>query len=386
MAQDDGAATLIVESSERDSDILWASGFWAGDPFVFAEIAGRTHLILSDLELGRGRKEARVDTVHSWTEVELGAKSKSGKPKPSFAEVVAHFLGENDVSSLRVPSRFPLSLADGLRRLGFTVEPATEPFFPARGRKTPDEIAHIEAAQAATEDAMLFAIDRIRASEVVDGTLHLDGAPLEVDRLKEMVRVHLLRAGYQLGTFIIAPGDQGCDPHDTGSGPLRAGETIIIDIFPRHIGSRFWGDMTRTVVKGEATEEQRRLHATVRDAQEAAIAAIEPGVTGAVVHRAAQQVIEDAGYVTEVRDGDWVGFFHGTGHGVGLDIHEPPRLSLGGPTLEEGMVVTVEPGLYYPGLGGCRIEDIVVVTADGCRNLNRAPKELEVDGAGVGGR
>jgi Xaa-Pro aminopeptidase len=136
--------------------------------------------------------------------------------------------------------------------------------------------------------------------------------------------------------------------------------------------------MTRTVVKGRASDDLRRLHAAVRDAQATAIAAIAPGVTGDEVHRRVQQVFERAGYPTELRGGDWVGFFHGTGHGVGLDIHEPPRLSRGGPVLAEGMVITVEPGLYYPGLGGCRLEDLVVVTESGCRNLNRAPYDLEV--------
>jgi Xaa-Pro aminopeptidase len=163
-----------------------------------------------------------------------------------------------------------------------------------------------------------------------------------------------------------------------GSGPLRAGETIIIDVFPRDLRTKYWGDMTRTVVKGRATDEVRRLHAAVREAHAAGVAAIAPGVTGDEVHRRVQAVFERSGFPTELRGGDWVGFFHGTGHGVGLDIHEPPRLSKNGPVLAEGMVITVEPGLYYPGVGGCRLEDLVVVTETGCRNLNRAPYDLEV--------
>ena len=378
MNDGDRRATLLVEASERDSDLLWASGFRAGDPFVFAEIDGRTFLLLTDLELGRGKKESSVDEVLSWTAVAKEAKTASGAEQIRYAEVIAHFLKSREVTALRVPAKFPLRLADELRQLGLDLETAADPFYPARGRKTAEEVAHLEAAQQVTEAAMLYCIDQIRASEVRDGALYLEGEPLEVARLKRMVRIFCLERDMALGEFIIAPGDQGCDPHDCGSGPLRADETIIIDIFPRHLETQFWGDMTRTVVKGTASDEVKKLHATVQEAQEAAIDAIAPGVAGDAVHARVQEIFTREGYVTELKDGDWVGFFHGTGHGVGLDIHEPPRLMRGGPPLEEGMVVTVEPGLYYPGLGGCRIEDVVVVTADGCRNFNRAPKTLEV--------
>jgi len=292
--------------------------------------------------------------------------------------VIAHFLHLLGVTDLRVSASFPLRIADQLRAAGFKIEAASDPFFPDRGRKTSGEIAQLEEIQQITESAMLFAIEEIRKAEVVDRFLHLDGTPLTVERLKTAVRLHCLERGAALGELIIAPGDQGCDPHNFGSGPLSAGETIIIDIFPRHLESRFWGDMTRTVLKGTASDEQHRLYAAVAEAQVAAVDQIAPGVSGADVHQTVQEIFARAEFPTEIRDGDWVGFFHGTGHGVGLDIHELPRISQGGPPLEEGMVVTVEPGLYYPGLGGCRIEDVVVVTSDGCRNLNHAPKVLEV--------
>ena len=378
MNDGDRRAILLVEASERDSDLLWASGFRAGDPFVFAEIGGRTHILLTDLELGRGRKESKVDEVLSWSQMAKDAKAAAGAEQIRYSEVIAHFLKSREVTALRVPAKFPLRLADELRQLGFDLETAPDPFYAARGRKTAEEVAHLEEAQQITESAMLFAIDQIRASEVRNGDLYLEGEPLDVARLKKMVRVFCLEREMALGEFIIAPGDQGCDPHDCGSGPLRADETIIIDIFPRHLNTLYWGDMTRTVVKGSASDELKKLHATVKEAQEAAVNAIAPGVTGDAVHAVVQEIFTREGYVTELKNGEWVGFFHGTGHGLGLDIHEPPRLMRGGPVLEEGMVVTVEPGLYYPGLGGCRIEDVVVVTAEGCRNFNRAPKDLEV--------
>lgn len=334
--------------------------------------------MLTDLEYGRGEKEARVDEVISYSQVEQGARQAADTPA-AFEGVVLHLLRQREIERVEVPARFPLRIADALREGGIEVASRPDPFFPGRAIKRADEIACLEESQAATEAAMLMAIDAVRRSEPgQDGVLQLDGEPLSSERLKGMVRSFLLERGLQIGPFIIAPGDQGCDPHNVGHGPLHAGEMIIIDIYPQHMTHRYWGDMTRTVVRGVASEVQKKMYAAVKRAQEAAIEMIRPGASGQKIHRRVQQIFEEAGFPTEQRDGTWVGFFHGTGHGLGLDIHEPPRISAIGPELQEGLVVTVEPGLYYPGHGGCRIEDVVLVTGDGCRNFNRAPKELEV--------
>jgi Xaa-Pro aminopeptidase len=371
-------AQLIIDASERESDLLWASGFLAGDAFTWLKDARGSAVMLTDLEFGRGQKEASVDEVLSYSAYEKAARSEAGDPVP-FEDVVLQLLRERAIQRVRVPARFPLQVADHLRRADVEVSCSRDPFFPERSIKRADEIACLEESQAATEAAMLMAIDAVRRSEPGEGkVLQLDGEPLTSERLKSMVRSFLLEKGYQIGPFIIAPGDQGCDPHDVGSGPLHAEETIIIDIYPQHMTHRYWGDMTRTVVRGTATEQQKKMHAAVLEAQQRAIDMIRPGASGDAIHQRVQQVFVDAGFPTEKRDGTWVGFFHGTGHGVGLDIHESPRIARNGPVLEEGIVVTVEPGLYYPGLGGCRIEDVVLVTGDGCRNFNRAGKHLEV--------
>jgi len=371
-------AQLIIDASERESDLLWASGFLAGDAFTWLKDARGSAVMLTDLEFGRGQKEASVDEVLSYSVHEKAARSEAGDPVP-FEDVVLQLLRERAIQRVRVPARFPLQVADHLRRADVEVCCSRDPFFPERSIKRADEIACLEESQAATEAAMWLAIDAVRRSEPGEGkVLQLDGEPLTSERLKSMVRAFLLEKGYQIGPFIIAPGDQGCDPHDVGSGPLHAEETIIIDIYPQHMTHRYWGDMTRTVVRGTATEQQKKMHAAVLEAQQRAIDMIRPGASGDAIHQRVQQVFVDAGFPTEKRDGTWVGFFHGTGHGVGLDIHESPRIARNGPVLEEGIVVTVEPGLYYPGLGGCRIEDVVLVTGDGCRNFNRAGKDLEV--------
>lgn len=371
-------ATLIIDASERDSDLLYASRFLAGDPFTYVEVEGRTFLILSDLELGRGRKEAKVDEVVSFSEIEKELE-REGTMAPKLDDVAMRFLERRETRRIRVPARFPVRFADRMRARGFTIEVAEEPFLPARAIKTAAEISKIEAAQRVTEEVMLDAIEQIRRAAVASGgALELEGRPLTVESLKLRIRRQLLERGYHAADPIVAPGDQGCDPHDTGHGALRSGESIIIDIFPQHVESRYWGDMTRTVCKGKASAALDAMYRSVLRAHETALSAIKPGVTGAEVHRQVQESFAGDGYRTERKNGAWVGFFHGTGHGIGLDIHEAPRLSRNGPALAEGMVVTVEPGLYYPGIGGIRVEDIAVITASGCRNLNRAPKTLVV--------
>ncbi len=371
-------AQLIIDASEREPDLLWASGFLAVDAFTWLRDSKGSAIMLTDLEFGRGQKESAVDEVISYSAMDSRARGEAETPVP-FEEVVLTLLRSREVDEVEVPARFPLQVADHLRANGIDVSSRRDPFFPERAIKRPDEISCIEESQAATEAAMEMAVDAVARSEPDgDGLLHLEGEPLTSERLKTMVRSFLLERGLQIGPFIIAPGDQGCDPHDVGSGPLHAGQTIIIDIYPQHMTHRYWGDMTRTVVRGEATEDQKRMHAAVQEAQETAIDLIRPGACGDAIHRRVQEIFEQAGFVTEKRNGTWVGFFHGTGHGLGLDIHEPPRIARNGPVLEEGIAVTVEPGLYYPGIGGCRIEDVVIVTADGCRNLNRADKGLEV--------
>jgi Xaa-Pro aminopeptidase len=185
-----------------------------------------------------------------------------------------------------------------------------------------------------------------------------------------------LRAGGLPANTIVAGGDQACDPHERGFGPLKADSLIILDIFPRDAKSGYFGDMTRTVVRGRASAEQRRLWETVREGQEMALKKMKPGVDGLNLHNEVKQLFADRGYPTEVRAGRQVGFFHGTGHGLGLEIHEFPRFQK--TVFKPGQTLTVEPGLYYPGLGGVRIEDVVVVTKSGTRLLSRFEKRLEI--------
>jgi Xaa-Pro aminopeptidase len=211
---------------------------------------------------------------------------------------------------------------------------------------------------------------------VNSGVLHLDGEPLTSERVRSLIARTLMERACTARHTIVACGDQACDPHNHGSGPLRADLPVVIDIFPRSDETGYYSDMTRTVVRGEASGDLVDIYDAVLEAQLQALDRIRAGVDGRDVHQGVSSLFESRGFLTGLQDGRMQGFFHGTGHGVGLDIHEPPRVGKASDILEPGHVVSVEPGLYYTGRGAVRIEDLVVVTEAGCDNLTDYPKSL----------
>ena len=287
-------------------------------------------------------------------------------------------------SPIVVPPDFGVVYADELRARGVTLTPDAKPFEERRRPKTEGEISNIEGAQAAVEAACSHAVSVLEESEVgADGTLDWRGEPLTSERLRSEIDVELLRRNCAADGTIAAGGPQGADPHERGHGPLKAGESIIVDIFPMDLSTRYYSDMTRTFVKGEPNGGLQEMYDAVLESQEAALSMIKAGVNGRDVHRKVAEVLHAAGYKTNVHDQEpgkplTEGFFHGTGHGVGLEIHEAPRVSLADEELIPGDVVSVEPGVYDPEVGGVRIEDLVVVTEEGCRNLTGFPKRFRV--------
>jgi Xaa-Pro aminopeptidase len=364
----------LIDASSEQSDQLYLSGFDAHDPF-FTLYDGETHLLVSGLEYGRARKEARAATVSRYADYDY----QYGSPDERL-RMLADFLADHDVSSVLAPARFPLATADGLREREVTIEAETDVVLTEiRAVKTSEEVEHIREAQRANEAAMGAAEELLRAAEVTDGLLTIDGEPLTSERVTREIESTLLEHDHALDETIVAGGEQGADPHDRGSGPLPANEPIVIDIFPRSKATNYNADMTRTFVVGEPTEEAVRRYEVTDEALEAALDVIEPGATGAEVHDAVCDVYEAAGYATLRSDpGTEVGFIHSTGHGIGLDVHELPRLSPSGGELEPGHVITVEPGLYDPEVGGMRIEDLVVVTEEGYENLTGYEKRFVV--------
>ena len=384
----DDRTLLVIGAPQHDAAAYHLSGFLAPDPVICLRAAGKKYLAVSALEYGRAEKEAPADELVSFDELDLihlVRELKSGER--AFAAATANLLQKIGVdgSPVIVPPHFGVAYADELRARGFKIEPEGRLFADLRRVKTQEEISHIEEAQRALEEACAQAVGILEEAEISgEGTLRWRGENLTSELLRSEIDVELLRRGCAAdeGT-IAAGGPQAADPHERGSGSLKAGETIILDIFPRNQKSRYYADMTRTFVKGEPGAELEKMHDAVLEAQETALSMIRAGVNGRDVHEKVSDILHEKGYKTGKHDqkpGEPLtqGFFHGTGHGVGLEVHEAPRISAVDEELKVGDVVTVEPGLYQPGLGGVRIEDLVVVTEDGCRNLTRFPKELRL--------
>lgn len=367
---------FLIASGESSADMLYASGFRAPDAMIFLQTKTKKLLLLSDLELDRGRQEAKVDRVDSFSEVAAAQANK--KKIPSYARTVAAWLQKNSSRNVAVPADFPFGLARELKKEGIRLKPVKGSFFPERETKSPSEVRAIEAAIRIAETGMSRAMEILAsASRRKDGRLSLGRKILTSEFLRTEIETTIVRAGGEArGDSIVAGGEQACDPHGRGSGPLRAEELIIIDIFPRDARSGYYGDITRTVVKGVASTAQRKLWETCLSGQKMAAEKMKPDARGAAIHDMVVAYFAEQGYPTERRNGRWQGFFHGTGHGLGLEIHEPPRFA--STTFRRGQVITVEPGIYIPGLGGVRHEDVALITNTGSKFLTKAPKPFEI--------
>jgi Xaa-Pro aminopeptidase len=369
---------LIIADSERDSNMYYATGFPAPDPFVYIQKNNEKIMITSDLELDRAKSQSKADKVFSLSQYERIAR-KSGNSFACLIEIVATALREMDIRSLQVPANFSVEYADFLRKNGFRLEVKNEPFFDSREIKDEHELRHIVATLRNTENALEKAIDCIRKSKIKDGLLFSTrNRQITSESIRQMINVELMKRGCAAKHTIVSCGEQSCVPHNTGSGPLKANESIIFDVFPKDEQTGYYADISRTVVKGKASRSLKRMYKAVASAQELVFKSAGNGARGDVIHRKVMKHLTSLGFKTGKAKGKMQGFFHGTGHGVGLDVHEPPRISKAKCTLKTGNIVTVEPGLYYPGVGGVRLEDMILITDDGCTNLTKSPKVFEV--------
>ncbi|HXT10033.1 MAG TPA: Xaa-Pro peptidase family protein [Candidatus Angelobacter sp.] len=369
---------LIVADSDHDANMLYATGMFVPDPYIFLRLRGKDLLVMSDLEIDRARRQTPHCRVLSFS-----AYQKKLSPNPrkraGFAQIIRAILCEKKVGSVHVPHNFPFGLARELQHLGVSLKVKPD-FFSERELKSAAEVKKISAALMMAEVGMAEAMQALKSAKVArDRRLIYRGAPLTSEKLRSIIDCAILQAGGLASHTIVAGGKQGCDPHESGHGPLFANELLIIDIFPRSQKTGYFGDITRTVVRGRASEAARKLYDTVLRAQMLAFKKIRPDVPTAEIHKTVQDLFAREGYQTGRRHGRMQGFFHGTGHGLGLEIHEAPRLGSNSPgALKVGQVVTVEPGLYYPELGGVRIEDVALVTNRNARNLTQFEKVLEL--------
>lgn len=371
-------ARLIIADSEKNANLYYATRFLAPDPFIFIQVDSRRLLVMSDLELDRAKAQSKVDEVLSYSKLSQQVKG-GGVAEPTTMDVVNEVLKSHAIKQIEVPIDFGVAHADALRKRGYAITPKAEPFFPERMIKSEEEIGWLIQSLRVTEDALGTATELIRTSEVKsDNTLWIGGKPLTAELLRKAMHLTMMERDCIAQHTIVACGVQAVDPHNEGSGPLKANQPIVMDVFPQHATTRYFADITRTVVKGKASPKVKKMFEAVKEGQEIGCRMIKDGVDGSAVHKAILDSFERQGFKTGEQNGRMQGFFHGTGHGVGLEIHEPPRVSPKADTLKAGMVVTVEPGLYYLDAGGMRIEDMVVVTKEGCRVLTEAPKVLEV--------
>jgi len=367
---------LMASGSMHNADMYYATHFLAVDPFIYLRVSheGKDILIVSQMEYERAIKESTVTEIRSSLDYGRDLKTE---------ELITKILLEEHINAIEVPRDFPLFTAEELRKNGIEVVPVDEEPILTKEREIKDEqeISYMRKAQRATEHAMGIAIAAIKKSSVMNDNDSLleNGEVLTSERIKAYIEHDLIDSGCTCdgGEPIVACGKRAADPHFTGTGSLLVNESIIIDIFPRLKLERYYADMTRTVVKGEPEKAIKEMYEAVLAAQNAALALIKEGVTCKEVHNLVCDVLEERGYGT-IRKWSKKGFIHSTGHGVGLDLHENPRVADNDYELRKGNVITIEPGLYDPEVGAVRLEDMVLVLKNGCENLTRFEKKLVV--------
>jgi len=364
---------VLIPTGDADADFIYATGFAVETGLYIRFAAGDEVLVVSALEIDRARAQSKVTNVLQDREAYL---------YKSWARLAAKMLRDRGIDKARVSPRLQAVQLEDLRAGGVTVEVDRDLFAAERRHKSAVDAEAIHASQRAAEAAVVEVVRQLAAAEITDGVLWSDGSPLTSERLYARASLLLGEMGFTCPDMIIAGSPENALPHFRGEGPIRAGAPVIIDIFPVGRTSHYHGDLTRTVVVGDVQDEFRRMHAATVQALDAGEESIRSGVVAKDVHLTVCQVLVDRGFGTtskgfEGRDGV-AKMNHSTGHGVGLDVHEEPALrETSEYPLREGDVVTVEPGLYKVGLGGVRVEDTGMVTANGFQNFTTITRSLD---------
>jgi Xaa-Pro aminopeptidase len=375
-------AVLIYADSFRSPDMRHAVPLGVPDPFLYAERNGSRHVFANSMEAARLRELGLFD-VHVSEDFGADELMESGIDERELAAQLAlRAVGSLGLKRATVPETFPVWLADRLRADGVELDVEQDLFDDRRRAKTEAQIAGMRRAQRAAEAAMDACRELLRRAEIRGDELLLDGEQLTVERVKADMNVVFAAHDTTADEYIVAPGAQGAMGHDMGSGPIRPGTPLVVDIFPRDNVSAVYTDMTRTFVVGDVPADVREWHRLCKEALDRAIAEIRAGADTRAIFDLTCDIFEAAGEPTlrtkESGKSLSDGFFHGLGHGVGLEVHEEPGMGLlSRKPLVAGDVVTVEPGLYRAGYGGVRLEDIVLVAEDGAEVLTDYPYDLE---------
>lgn len=361
---------LLIDDSAHNQDLYYATHFLASDRFLYLKSGNKEILLVPQMELGRAQKESHISDVRTSADYGIIEKLERYGRERAYCTVVAELLRDEGITRVDVPRNFPVFLADGLRSHGFEITPIPGPITRLRTIKSGEEIEYIKKAQMCCEAAMKIAVGAIRKAEIMDGVLVDSSQVLTSEMIRSIIEHTMIDCGCESHSTIVACGKDAADPHNTGTGMLRADESIVIDICPRLRGERYCADMTRTVARASPSQALLEMYDAVLNAQLTAIGMVRAGMSGEDIHNAVCDAFKDRGY-QEL-------FIHSTGHGVGLDVHEEPSIATGGEVLEAGNVITIEPGLYDSDIGGVRLEDLVVVTGKGCENLTTMEKRFVV--------
>jgi Xaa-Pro aminopeptidase len=373
---------LIHGDTVRHPELRHEVPLTLGDPFLYMEKAGRKHLMITDFEWPR-IKDAGVDAeLISPFSLGLDELMRTGKKYWEVSlEIALRAVQRVGITSATVPNAFPLGLADHLRANGVELKVDRDVFNERRRAKNETEIDGIRRAQRAAEAGMDAARDLLRSAQRANGMLTVAGEPLTSERIKDAIAKAFMAHGCVADEFIVSHGAQSAIGHEMGSGAITSGEPIVIDLWPRDAETACYADMTRTFCVGEIPDELREYHRLVKESLDNSLAAVRAGESGKRLFEISCEPFHRAGYKTLLnkQDGEVVqdGYFHSLGHGVGLEVHEQPSLSRFEEPLVAGDVVTLEPGLYRHGFGGCRLEDLVLVTDRGGENLTTYPYDLE---------
>lgn len=372
-------------ASDRNRDMLYATKYYSSSPFMLVVSKDFKFMIVDKLEFPKANKEASVTEVSTFEYylpfkdyVSLANKTNSHPSKMGYVSEVARiFLKEKNFKQITVSPDFPLKIAQNLKWYGFSVKiEESLPLFKQRLIKTPDELKAIQESISASEAVLAEVVNIIKSAEVRNNVLYHEGSPLTSDFLRKFIRLNLYKNDFVSPSPICASGLDTAQPHSEGSNVLRVNSPILLDIFPRSIVSNYFSDMTRTFVRGKASEDLKKMFDAVIDAQQLAFSMIKDNVKVSSVYLAVMDLFKSRGFRTD--DNKSFGFMHSLGHGVGLDVHEPPNISDNESVFKSGNVVTIEPGLYYPTIGGVRIEDMILVKEDGCEILTSFSKEFEL--------
>jgi Xaa-Pro aminopeptidase len=378
-------ALLLFGDTERSPAMRHEVPIAIGDGLLFAEVDGRATILTSRLE--RDRIAAVLPDAELLDFVDLGMRAlvEDGMTRlGAEREVVLRAVKQLGIGEAVVPGDFPVAIADRLRADGIALTIDDDAVAARRRVKAGAELEGIRAAQRAAHAATARAAELLARAEIgPDGNLlGEDGGPLRAEHVREELRRTCAQHGATCpADMIVASIHNGGGGHEPGTGPLPSGLPIQVDIFPRHEASACWADMTRTFVVGEPTAEHAEIISAqerlVRAALDQARAAVRPGVTGRELHDATCDLFEAAGWATQRTGGGEEGFQFALGHGVGLEVHEPPGLGFSGrEPFVVGDVVAIEPGLWDKRIGGVRLEDLLLVTPDGCETLTDYPYEL----------